>query len=1056
MSLIDASLNRSRTVIATLVLLLIAGAFAFSSIPKESEPDINVPYIYTIVTLEGVSPEDGERLLIKPLEQEMRTIEGVKEMTAQAFEGGVSVTLEFEAGFDADQALTDVREAVDLAKPDLPDEAEEPEVHEVNLSLFPILVVTLSGDVPERTLLAVARRLQDDIEGIPSVLEANIAGDREEQIELVIDPTLLESYGINPADAVSAVSRSNRLIAAGTLDTGAGAFPIKVPGLYENVQDILDQPLKVSGDSVVRVRDVAQVRRGFKDPDSFARVNGERAIALEVSKRAGSNIIETIEQVRQVVDEAKGSWPTGLTVAYSQDKSSDIRTMLSDLQNNVLSAVLLVMIVIVGALGWRTGALVGIAIPGSFLTGILVLASFGLTMNIVVLFSLILATGMLVDGAIVVTEYADRKMAEGLDKKAAYGLAAKRMAWPIIASTATTLAAFAPLVFWPGVVGEFMKFLPITLLATLTASLLMALIFVPTLGGIFGKPGAVDPDTMKALAASETGNIRDIGGMTGRYVRVLSGALRHPGKIVALALISLIGVWLAYGALGKGVEFFPDVEPENAQLHVHARGNYSVWEKDALVREVEERILDMPEFHTIYARSGSLPRSNETTEDTIGIIQLEFTDWDTRRPASEILADVRARTADLAGIRVEPKEQEAGPPVGKPVTVQLSANDPALLEPAVVKLRNHFEQVDGLIEIEDSRAIPGIEWELTVNRAQAAKFGVDVTAVGDVVKLVTRGVKLGEYRPDDSDDEIDIVARYPMRYRTLEQLDHIRIPTEQGDIPIANFVKRSAQQKTGTLERTDGRRQMSVKADVADGVLAADKVAEIQQWLATEAHLDPRIHVEFKGEDEEQKAASAFLGKAFLVALFIMAIILVTQFNSFYAAGLILFAVVMSTVGVLLGLLVTDQPFGIVMNGIGVIALAGIVVNNNIVLIDTYDRLKLEMPPFEAILRTGAQRLRPVMLTTITTVLGLMPMVLKTNIDFVNRTVSIGAPSTQWWAQLATSIVFGLTFATILTLVVTPCALMLQANLAGWRARRRERRAQKRAAKAGGREQPAE
>jgi len=1040
-SIIDAALNRSRTVLLTLALILIAGTASYLGIAKEAEPDINIPLIYISITHDGISPEDGERLLIRPVEEELRTIEGVKEMRSTAYQGGAFVILEFEAGFDADVALSDVRDAVDVAKTDLPEETDDPTIHEVNFSLFPVILVTLSGDVPERTLRRLGSDLRHRIEGINSVLEAKIAGDRDELVEIVIDPVSLENYALEAGDVIQLMNRSNRLIAAGALDTGYGRFAVKVPGLFETVRDVLSMPLKVNGDAVVTLADIATVRRGFKDAEGYARLDGKPAVTLEVSKRTGENLIDTVEQVRAVVEDERADWPASVEVTYSQDKSVQIRNMLTDLQNNVISAVLLVMVVVIAALGLRSAGLVGIAVPGSFLTAILVLAVAGLTINIVVLFSLILAVGMLVDGAIVVTEYADRKMAEGLDRSHAYGLAAKRMAWPIIASTATTLAAFLPLMFWPGVVGEFMKFLPITLIATLTASLLMALVFVPTLGARIGGKAGAPPQTMQALAVSDADTLTSLKGGTGAYIRVLRTALRHPAKIMIAAVLLLVGVQWLYVVYGNGVEFFPDVEPDRAALQIHARGNLSIDEKDALVHQVEDRVLAIGnrhgEFASVYARTGNPQTVTEDAEDIIGTVQLEFVDWDKRRPAREILDEVLTATRDLAGITVEPRKEEAGPPIGKPIQLQLSARDPSRLDPVVDRIAAHLAEMPGVINVEDSRPIPGIEWELRVDRAQAAKFGADVTGIGNAVKLVTNGIEVTTYRPDDSDDEIDIVARFPRSERTIEQLDLIRVQTDRGLIPISNFVTRTANPKVGTLRRMDGRRVMTVKADVADGVLVDDKVREIRTWLEG-AGLDPRVNVTFKGEDEEQKAAQDFLGKAFAVALFIMAIILVTQFNSFYSAFLILSAVVMSTIGVMIGLLITGQPFGIVMTGVGVIALAGIVVNNNIVLIDTFDRLVKEAPsPFEAILRTGAQRLRPVLLTTVTTVLGLMPMVLSTNIDFVTRAVSVGAPSTQWWTGLSSAIVFGLSFATILTLIVTPCALMLRANVHAWRERRR-------------------
>lgn len=1045
MAIIGAVFSRSRTTLSVLFLILVAGVIAFVGIPKEAEPDVNIPIIYVSMNHDGISPEDAERLLIRPMEIELRTVEGVKEMRSKGYENGAYVLLEFEAGFDVDTALQEVRAKVEDAKPELPEDTDEPVVSEVSFSLFPVVVVALSGDVPERTLLRLARDLKDEIEALSTVLKAEIAGDREELVDVLIDPVEVESYGLTGQDAINVVRSGNLLVAAGAQDTGRGRFAIKVPGLFESARDIMALPVRVNGDAVVRVKDIADVRRTFKDPNGFARVGGRPAIALEVSKRTGENLIETVQAVRRVVAREQASWPEGLSqavrVSFIQDKSDNIRTMLNDLQNSVVFAVLLVMIVVVAALGSRASLLVGIAIPGSFLAGILVLTALGLTINIVVLFSLILAVGMLVDGAIVVTELADRKMAEGEPRRTAYALAAKRMAWPIIASTATTLAAFLPLVFWPGVVGEFMKYLPITLLATLSASLLMALVFVPTLGAYVGKPGETDAGMMRHLAGTTmtAGELDGVGGVTRWYLRVLAVALNHPGKVLIGAVVLLIAVQGTYAAFGKGIEFFPDVEPEIAKLEVRARGNLSVFEKDAILKGVERRILDMPEFATVYTRTGRSERSEEA-EDIIGTVNLEFIDWERRRPAAEILAEVLARTRNLAGVFVDPREEEAGPPVGKPVQLELSSRFPELLAPAVDKVLAHLRSIDGLTNIEDSRPLPGIDWEVRIDRAQAAKFGASVELLGNAVQMITTGVKAGAYRPNDSDEEIDIRLRYPQQYRTIDMLNSIRINTDFGPVPVSNFVEIVPRPKVGSVHRTDARRVMTIKADVADGVLVDDKVKEIRAWLAG-AGVDPRVDIRFKGQDEEQQKAEAFLSKAFALAVFLMAIILVTQFNSFYSAFLILSAVVMSTIGVFIGLLVTGQPFGIVMGGIGVISLAGIVVNNNIVLIDTYDRLIKSAPsPREAILHTGAQRLRPVMLTTITTMLGLMPMMFGVNIDFIDRHVTIGAPATQWWTQLATAIVFGLGFATVLTLVVTPSALMLKANIAArrrrWQARR--------------------
>jgi multidrug efflux pump len=664
--------------------------------------------------------------------------------------------------------------------------------------------------------------------------------------------------------------------------------------------------------------------------------------------------------------------------------------------------------------------LVGLAIPGAFLTGILVLAIAGYTVNIVVLFGLIMAVGMLVDGAIVVTEFADRQMNEGQSRKVAYGLAARRMAWPIIASTATTLAAFAPLMFWPGMMGEFMKYLPITLIAVLTASLAMALIFVPTLGTIFGKTRPLTEHDKKQTEIAESGNLSELSGFTGKYIRLLTKAINHPWKILSgTILMSIFVVWL-YGASGLGVIFFPEIEPNSATMVVRSHGDLSVKEKDAIMFDIESRILDLDEIETLYTRTGG--------NDQIGTFQVNFTNWQFRRPADVIIAEIHRRTDDLAGVEIEVRKNEDGPQNGKDLRLELSSRFPEKLQESVHLIRNALV-VDGqFTDIEDSGSKPGIEWQLKIDRSLAATYGADAALVGTTVQMVTNGLKLGEYRPDDVDDELDIRVRFPEDKRNIGRLDTLRVKTANGLVPVSSFVERKAAPKVDTIHRIDSKRVVTIEANLIPGAQLLKVLPKLKEQFP-ELGIHPSVEINVKGQSEDQQESEDFLVKAFGIALFVMAIILVTQFNSFYQALLILSAVIFSTVGVFLALFLLQKPFGIVMGGIGVISLAGIVVNNNIVLIDTYNVLRKEgYAVIDAILRTGAQRLRPVMLTTITTILGLLPMVLQLNLDFFARTAVFGAPSTQWWTQLATAIAGGLTFATVLTLVLTPCMLALRDN----------------------------
>ena len=1036
-TIIEAANSRSRTVIIGLLVVIIAGIVSYQTIPKENEPAVDVPFIFVEVFLEGVSPEDSERLLVRPLEQELQAVEGVKEMLGSGSENRATVTLEFEPDADVDKALSDVREKVDLARAKLPPSAEEPRVMQVKFSRFnPMLVMLLGGDAPERTLNRLARSLRDNISGLPGVLEVNVVGVREEVLEVTIDPLLLESYSLSPNDVLGFVESNNRLVAAGALQGEQGRFAIKVPGVIQEPDDVLNLPIKVEGDRVVRFKDIASVRRTFKEPEGYARINGQPAVAIEVVQRGKSNALETIDNVKEIVNRSAETWPPGVTLTYSADKSFFIRKNMSALMNNVITAVSLVFIVLIGVLGMRNALLVGVAIPGSFCAAFFIMNITGATMNMVVHFSMIIAVGMLVDGAIVVTELADRRMAEGVHRRRAYTEAAQRMAWPIIASTATTLVAFLPLIMWPGFTGEFLKLMPLTLIYILTASLLMALIFVPTLGSTFGRPGLFNEKIRRDLLAAEDGDLNSIGGFTGRYLGVLQRAIDMPARTLLAMIVILISLFFAYGRFGAGIEMFPKVEPSTASVDIRARGDMSVAEKDRLVRQVEERIYGIEGVRFAYVKSGSTGRG--AAPDMIGSVRINFANWRDRRPAAEILAEIRERTADIGGIVIETRTRQEGEQEGKKIDIELSAVSMEALQDAAVRLREALETIPGVINAEDTAPMPGIEWKLKVDRTEAARFGADVSLVGTVIQLVTNGIKVGEFRPDDADAEIDIRVRFPQDKRSLDQLNELRIPTQQGNVPIGTFVTREAGDATRTIMRTDMRRTMLVQSDLLDGYLVQPVLEQLMAQVP-DLNLDPSVQMRIKGSAAEQEEAMGFLGKAFGLALALMAMILVTQFNSIFQSLLILSAVVFSTGGVLLGLLVTGQPFSLVNSGIGTIALAGIVVNNNIVLIDTFNQVRKEFPDVrEAIMRTCAQRMRPVMLTTVTTVLGLMPMAMAINVDIFNRELYFGGPGTQWWQQMATGIAGGLLFATMLTLLLTPAMLMLQANVSRWIRERRD------------------
>ena len=1032
--LLEAAISRSRTTLLLLFMILLSGLLARCSIPVEGDPDISVPFFVITVVHEGISPEDAERLLVMPLEVELRQVEGIEEINAYASENAGTVMVQFDPDYDLDQALMDTREAVDRAKVEFPSTAEEPIIQEQSTSEFPIIQVNLVGDVPERMLYTLALDLRDLIEAQPDILSADLLGSREELLEAVIDPKKLETYGLSSEQIINSIARNNRLIPAGSLDNGEGRFAVKVPSVIENYSDIYDIPVKSDGDSVIALSDVAEVRRTFKDRTQYSRVDGKKTIALNIVKRANSNVIQAIANAKRVTETFRQKLPAKVDIFYSTDQAPYAESQVVELEGNILTALCLVMVIVVAAMGIRSGLIVGFGIPASFLFSLIFIYLLGYSFNFMVMFGMLLGLGMLIDGAIVVTEYADRKMIEGLASQDAYLAAAKRMFWPVTASIATTLAAFLPLMFWPGISGKFMRFLPVTVFTVLSGSLLYALVFGPAIGALIGRAGNKDQNAQKKLDVLEKGDPRDLQSLTGLYARVLGFATRYSLVTMAATLLILFSTFWAYGKYGGGLIYFSQAESKFASVNIRARGNLSVDETNALVKEVEDQVLEIEGIQHLSARtqlSGQLSRSGGS--DRIGSMFIELYDEPLRRnSATEILEEIRERAATISGIQVEARAEELVPHVGKDLNIELSSYNRDLLEPAVEKIVNYMRsEVDGLRDIDDTRALPGVEFKLNVDRAQAAIYGADVSQVGIAVQLVTNGIKVGEYRPDRADDGVDIRVRYPSESRGLLALGQLRINTNKGLVPLSNFVSLEPIPNVDTIERHNGIPIKKVLADVAPGILADTKVKEIQAWVDTQ-DWSPDLNIIFRGANEEQAESLAFVGVAFSLSLLLMFVLLVTQFNSFYQSTLILFAVILSTAGVLVGLLITGNPFSAILTGVGVVALAGIVVNNNIVLIDTYNKLRADNPDqdyVQLIVRTGAQRLRPVMLTTVTTVFGLLPLASNLSIDVINRTIVQGGQLSTLWVPLSQAIVSGLTFATLLTLVTTPAMLAIPHQL---------------------------
>jgi multidrug efflux pump len=1032
-TLILQAIKKSRTSLSVLVLIALAGFYALNYLPKATEPDVNFPGAYVGVFFEGVSPEDSERLLAKPLEDALRTIEGVERIRSTSGTGYANVIIEFDQDMDLDKALYDTRIKVDEAKRQLPDDVREPVIREFSTSDEPILTISLSSDVlPQRVLVNLTQDLLDVIETHPNVLTAELNGVPEDLIEAVVEKSKLEAYGISMNQLYQAVSNNNRVIPAGSQDTGKGRFSVNVPSVFASLDDIERLPIKVSGSSVVTLRDVASVRLTYKDRGGYSRINGKQSLSIDVTKRIGTNIIDTVAEVRELVNEATKDFPDGVEIVFVRDNSVFALAMISELQGNVLTSIALVMIVVLAALGFRTSMLVGMAIPFSYLFALLVLLLMGKQFNFMVMFGMLISMGMTIDGSIVITEYADRKLAEGMNRIEAYSAAATRMFWPVLSSTVTTLIAFSPLMLMPGF-GKFIRDMPITVFCVLVGSLLYSLVFAPILGAMFGGLAKQSEEEVNNLRRLESSDPLSLPGVTGTYARKVNQYLSTPGQtifIILSAMILCIGLWFQHG---KGIIYFPSVAPQEADVYIYARGNLAVDEIRDLAVEAEQRIIDMEDIEMIgtWSNSGGSMGMRGMDNDRVGGMFVDFYSEDdavSDRSGFEIIDLIRENLSDISGYIVMVEADKDGPPIGRALQLNVKGKDEVALIRAIKKIRNYIEnEVTGFTDVRDTTETRGIEWELNIDRTKAAQYGAGLSDVGAAVQMVTNGIKVGEYRPLNLDREVDIRVRFPKSERNIDQLEKLNIQTQRGLVPVSSFVNTNIKPATKTISRQDGMRVQKLSAETMPGVIASVKIKQIKNWLEV-TDLGKGITVEFDGFDKYNQEATDYLILGFITMLFVMLIVLVTQFNSFYQANIVLSAILLSFGGVFISLLILDRSFSTLQTGICCVALAGIVVNNNIVLIDTFNLLRKNNPGSSIkslALRSAVLRLRPVFLTSFTTIAGLMPIALGYSIDLADRTVKSGSYIASYWEQMSGSLVVGLSVATILTLVVTPCALAL-------------------------------
>ena len=1015
-----------------MLLILVAGAISRVSMPVELSPNVTLPVVMVMVRHDGISPEDGARLLVRPIEKELKTLDGIDEIKATARESMVIVTAEFESSENIKNAVADVREAVDRAKADFPLDTKEPIVNELSPSPEPTIIITFSGEnVTERELYSATKYYQRQLEMLPNVLTAGISGHRDEVVDVVIDPSRLEQYGLRIDEIIQAVRVNNLLIPAGEMDAAQGRFGIKVPALIETAADIRTLPIRNNSDGTITLGDVADVRRTFKDPNGYSILNGKKTIALDVRKRITANEIRTVEAVRETVAQSRDLFSADMEIGYTFDSSVMTNDMISELQGNIITAMCLVLILVVATLGVKSGLLVGFGIPFCLLGALIVVNSLGYSFNFMVMFGLLLSLGMLIDGAIVVVEFASTKAAAGLSTRDAYISAVQRMAVPVIASTGTTLAAFLPLLFWPGVAGDFMSYLPITVFAVLGWSLMYALIFAPTLGIALARrrgKGKKLPEDHQSEESAKTlfQPLIDI------YLKALNPIIKSPIKFILASMLVIIGIFFAYGKFNGGQDFFAQIESQYGMLEVRAQGNLSIDEQREITLKVHEIVSEIEGVNNLYGYSSndsSGVYGSDVSRDQISSFLVELFPREQREKGSDVVfAAIREGISALPGIYATGQEMETGPPTGKDIQIQVSSSDRQALYKTVSQIRQWIDgNVEGIRNLQDTLPLAGIQWEVEVDRARAAMLGVNVADVGNMVQMVTGGIIIGEFRPDDADGEIEIRLRYPKQDRQLTTIDNLSVNTPNGPVSISSFSERIAKPRVDAIQRYDMLETVMILGNSKDGYLADNQTNEIGAWI-DQQDFGSSVKIRFRGANEEQANSAAFLSTAFSLAMSLMMIMLVMQFNSFYQAGLILFSVVLSTAGVLLGLIVTQATFSTVLTGVGIVALAGIVVNNNIVLIDTYNYLRRNnslLTSSEAVLAAAKSRFRPVMLTTVTTIVGLLPLANGISIDIVHRSYTVGGMVASWWQPLASAIVNGLAFSTILTLLLTPAMLLI-------------------------------
>ncbi len=1075
----DTAIRNRISVVVFSVILMVFGVYCYLELPREAAPDITIPNVFITTDYKGVSSSDIETSITIPIEKKLKGLDRVKKIHSISAEGRSMINVEFIPGTDINEVLQKVKDKVDEAKRDLPvDLEDDPSVFEVNFSEMPIVVYSLSGTCGLTCLKKIADDLEEDIESIPGVLEADVTGGLEREIKIEVDPDKLAYYRIPITVFQRVVTSENQNTSGGAITLGDGRYQLRVPGEFTLPEEILQLVVNAAAGRPIYLKDLARVSDGFKDENSRSRLDGTEAVSITVKKRIGENIIAIADQVEKLIESRRAKWPEGTRITKLMDQAKDIRLMVSDLENNILSGLILVIAVLFLALGFRNAVLVSLAIPFSMLLSFIILYALGITLNMVVLFSLTLALGMLVDNAIVIIENIYRYMEQGVPRIQAAMQATGEVAYPVIGSTLTTLAAFFPLTFWPGIMGEFMKYLPITLIVTLSSSLFVALVINPALTAIFirvkKKPGAAPEADAEQIRESGERPVEIKGGVLKAYTRLLEGALHHRVVVVFMSfavLILFFQIWALTVGLEKPVEFFPEMDPKSVYVNIDPPEGADLEYIDHIVKQTELAIIgasgedkpdagilseeayrsaytprehrkagggvffgpgDLEAVDHVYARAVEVAGAGAAFSPNLPThIGVQFVDLEDRKtPSSETVEEIRKRIKGISGAKITVAKAEEGPPTGAPINIEISGQDFRVLGELAKKVRGVVSQIPHVEDVRDDyvEGIPTVR--VRVDRQKAALFNLSTETLGFALKTAYNGLTVSTFREGDEDYDITVILDRKNR-SVMDVLFRLMVPTPSGQIvPLTTLADIDTSGNIGDITRIDHNRVVTVKADVDTTRIPGPVARQQAEKLLERLPLPAGYAAEFTGEFEFQKEAEAFLSKAFVVAVFLIFLILVSLFNSVIQPAIILTSVILSLGGAFLGLTLLDAPFGIIMSGVGVISLAGVVVNNAIVLIDYANKLQDRgMALGEAVVAAGATRLRPVLLTAVTTILGLLPMVTGISYDFHKMSMVYVSESTQWWQSMAMVVIFGLAVATVLTLVVVPVFYSLFASL---------------------------